>query len=160
MSRRKTKKLAVIALFGSVQMERGYCLLCKSTAFIKDGCFVCCGSIADRKPDKFQRESELSQRRKLPSREEQEQILADQDYSCFYCGASFGSIHTRRNEQLILKITWDHKFPFSWFGDNRPSNFVAACQICNGIKHDMVFPDLTEAQVYLALKRKQKGYDF
>lgn len=113
-----------------------------------------------KKPKKFERESATTQRRKIPNREEREHILENQGYACFYCGVAFKSIRYRNNDPILIQLTWDHKLPYVIFQNSDPDNFVAACQVCNALKHDMVFQTLEDAQVFLAIRRKQKGFDF
>ena len=150
-----------IALYGNVAIERGYCKKCKSTAFIKEGKFVCCDNPATIAiPDKYHRVSEPPLGRKRPPKAEQERILTEQEYSCFYCGVAFGSHHRRSGKPITIKIEWDHRLPYILTRNNETGNFVAACHVCNGLKSDKVFQDVEEAQIYLAHKRKDKGYDF
>lgn len=149
-----------IALYGSVAIERGYCPYCRSYSFIRANCFVCCGAIAEYKPKQYERQSKSTDRRRIPKPEDQERILSEQDYMCFYCDEPFGSIHYRNGHSVYLAVTWDHKLPYSIFGDNRLANFVAACQVCNGIKRDLVFADMKDAKLYLSHKRRVKGFDW
>ena len=91
----------------------------------------------------------------------------------FYCHKSAlvvevdGDIHdlqqdedARQEKALTIKVNWDHQLPYAFSQNNATSNFVAACHVCNGIKSDRLFKTVEEAQLYLAQKRKQKGYDF
>jgi hypothetical protein len=70
------------------------------------------------------------------------------------------STRFRNGKPIIIKTNWDHQLPYAFSQNNATSNFVAACHVCNGIKSDRLFKTIEEAQVYLASKRKQKGYDF
>jgi len=161
MGRKKIVKCKpVIALFGRIKLERGWCKYCESEAFIKDGCLTCCGAIADAKPKVYKRESDTSQRRKKPSPEARERILGEQFYNCFYCGRPFGALQKRGKEEFILEITWDHRLPYVIFRDSDPDNFVAACQICNSLKHDIVFETVEDARFYLAHQRRKKGFNY
>lgn len=57
-----------------------------------------------------------------------------------------------------LKLQWDHVDPWVYSLNNKDQNFVAACQICNGIKSSMIFNSVEEARVYIQGARKTKGY--
>lgn len=50
--------------------------------------------------------------------------------NCYYCGAPFDGDPSRAK-------TVDHKQPLSRGGNNRPSNLVACCYICNHTKANM-----------------------
>ena len=160
MSKRKNLRRSIIALFGRVKIERGWCKYCESEAFIKDGCLTCCGAIAPEKPKKYKRESKTTQPRKKPKPEDQDRILADQLYACFYCGRPFGVLQKRLEEEFILEITWDHKLPYVLFQDSDSENFVAACQICNALKRDIIFDTVEDARFYLAHERLKKGFNY
>lgn len=157
---RRTMKKHAIALYGSVALERGYCESCEAMAIIKNGRFQCCNSPVENAPEKFERMSEPFYGRKTPAKAEKDKIVNQQGNGCFYCGVTFGSIRFRRGLPFIVKIQWDHKLPFAYSQNNRTENFVASCHVCNGIKSDHLFQTVEEAQVYLANKRRSKGYDF
>lgn len=150
----------VIAIFGRISIERGYCKYCKSEAFIKDGCLLCCGAIAPKKPTKYKRVSDTSQRRKKPSPEAQQRILLEQLFKCFYCDKPFGALQARGRESFLLEVTWDHRLPYVLFNNSDDDNFVAACQICNSLKRDIVFSTVEDARFYLAHQRLKKGFNF
>lgn len=150
----------VIAIFGRISIERGYCKYCQSEAFIKDNCLLCCGSIAPKKPKKYKRVSDTSQRRKKPSPEVQQRILLEQLFKCFYCEKPFGALQARGREAFLLEITWDHRLPYVLFKNSDDDNFVAACQVCNSLKHDIVFETAEDARFYLAHQRLKKGFNY
>ena len=58
----------------------------------------------------------------------------------------------------MLRVEWDHYIPYSYSQDNRVSNFVAACQICNRIKSSLMLPSAEEYRVHIQNKRVEKGY--
>jgi len=149
-----------MALYGNVAIERGFCKKCGTTSFIKNGLFMCCDTSTNEEPKRFHRESVAPPGRKTPPQVEKEKILKEQEYRCFYCGVLFDSMRFRNGKSLTIKVNWDHQLPFAFSQNNSSSNFVAACHVCNGIKSDRVFRTVEEAQVFLANKRKQKGYDF
>jgi hypothetical protein len=150
----------VIALYGNIGLERGYCPACETFAFVKNGKFVCCDTPLLDEPTKFHRETEAPQHRKTPPKAEKDRILEEQEDRCFYCGVRLESTRFRKGKPIIIKVNWDHQLPYTFSQNNATSNFVAACHVCNGIKSNRLFKTIEEAQVYLAGKRKQKGYDF
>lgn len=153
-------KKHVIALYGSVSLERGYCSNCETTSIIKGGKFLCCDRLVEDVPTKFERISEPFFKRKTPTKNEKIKILEEQEHRCFYCGVLFDSIRYRNGIPVTIKLEWDHKLPFIYSQNNDVYNFVASCSVCNGIKSSLLFQTVEEAQVYLADKRKSKGYDF
>jgi len=72
----------------------------------------------------------------------------------------FGERRKRNGKSFTITINWDHRLPYSFSRNNYSRNFVAACQVCNGIKSDKIFQELDEAQIYIQGERKSKGYDF
>lgn len=151
---------ATISLYGNIKIERGVCPECKSTAFIKHGKYQCCGCQTAERPAKYHREMEAPTGRKLPPKADRDAILEQQDNRCFYCGVRFGGFRTRHGRLITIKLAWDHQLPYSLTYNNQASNFVAACSVCNGIKSDKVFQEVSEAQIYIADTRRRKGYDW
>lgn len=66
----------------------------------------------------------------------------------------------RGSKKLLLKINWDHMVPHSYSQDNSTKNIVAACHVCNGVKSDLMFQTVEEAQTYVETKWQEKGYRF
>jgi hypothetical protein len=95
-------------------------------------------------------------RRKKPSKKVQGRILLEQGHRCFYCGLKFESVVERCGRYAALVINWDHVVPHSYQARNK--GFVAACQICNGIKGAMMFEMAEEARRYIASRWRAKGY--
>lgn len=93
--------------------------------------------------------SEASIVRRQPTEEEKREILAAQGNRCMYCERSFGSPVIRKGRLVWLRVTWDHLVPFSYGQNNYRYNFVAACQICNGLKGSMMFATIEEARTYI-----------
>jgi 5-methylcytosine-specific restriction endonuclease McrA len=150
----------IISLYGNVALVRGRCPDCRNVAIIRDGKFLCCDRVVNPKPTSVKREVEPEQRRRRPGVAEREEILASQDYRCIYCEKAFGSMIYRNDKPLILKVHWDHDIPYAYSQNNHAWNFVAACQVCNLLKSDFIFRDLEDAQLFLRMKRQEKGYDF
>lgn len=85
-----------------------------------------------------------------PSTDLQVTILEEQDNRCLYCGHKFGTLVTRgARVQVWLEVTWDHFIPFAYCGNNRDDNWVAACQLCNSYKSDLIFPGVLEIRDYI-----------
>lgn len=149
-----------VALYGNVSIPRGYCKDCEGMSFIRNGRFACCGELVEGAPGKFERMSEPLFGRKTPPKREKDRILREQNDRCFYCGVLLGSRRYRNGLPFLVKVNWDHQLPFAFSQNNKTENFVAACHVCNGIKSSHLFQTVEEAQVYIAEKRKSKGYDF
>lgn len=157
------KNETIIALYGNVSIPKAYCDACQREAFLIHGRFACCDKLirlADAAPTRFVRMSSPELRRKQPTAKERKRILYEQDGRCFYCGALFWSEGIRYGTQVRIQMVWDHQMPFSYSQDNRSTNFVAACHVCNTLKSAKVFQTVDDAKVYLHLARRQKGYDW
>jgi len=101
--------------------------------------------------------SQAQDRRKAPTAAERQMILELQGNRCLYCEMLFGAAVERKGRLIFLKVNWDHFVPFAYTQNNYAYNFVAACQICNGIKSSMTFKTVEEAKVYIAATRLLKG---
>jgi 5-methylcytosine-specific restriction endonuclease McrA len=102
--------------------------------------------------------SDTSSERAKPSPEQQSEILLGQNNCCIYCERRFGSVVFRNGKMITLKPQWEHILAFAYSHDNRLSNFAAACQVCNGLKQDLIFHSLEEIKVYLLNKWSEKGF--
>lgn len=139
----------VLALFGSVQIPRMFCPYCQALALVLRGEFACCGEKCPETPERWKRESEcVDKRRTMPLRAREEQLSA-QAHRCLYCERRFGSQVLYRKKLVKLVVHWDHIVPFTYNRDNRPENFAAACQICNGVKGSKCFQTVEEARIYV-----------
>ena len=169
--------MSIISIYGNTAIEKGYCPDCGAESFIRDGQFLCCGGRANTNPTRYKRESEPDQHRVRLAAIVKARILEDQGHRCFYCDQPFGAVHHRRAKvsrhrmrvvggselrgtKITLRVCFDHRLPYAYSQDNRESNFVAACQVCNTIKGALVFGNMDEARVYIADHRRAKGYDF
>ncbi len=137
------------ALFGNVAMQREYCVHCRQYAFVSDGKLACCSSPTEFESNRTKRMSAAQDVRKRPSPEERRQILEMQENRGLYCLRLFNIPVIRKEKLLWLKVTWDHWIPYSYGQNNYPYNFVAACQICNGIKSNLMFVSIEAARVYI-----------
>jgi 5-methylcytosine-specific restriction endonuclease McrA len=129
-------------------------------SFVRDSKFVCCGSECNEQPTEEFRITEGDAKRKYLSTINRKLILKSQDYRCIYCEKAFGSIVERKGEKIILQVAFDHAIPFAYSRSSREESFVAACHICNAIKHSFIFRSIEDAQLALKLRREQKGYNF
>ena len=137
------------ALYGNVALQRQYCKSCRGFSFVLDSKLLCCNSPTDFESRCTKRMSEAEDVRRHPNAEEKRGILEFQGDRCVYCERLFGSAVIKEGRLLFLKVTWDHLVPYSFSQNNYAYNFVAACQICNGIKSDLMFATLEEARVYV-----------
>ena len=152
-----------VAIYGAVSMRRVDCPFCRVQALVIDGKMACCDSLApERETCGVKRETEGDNRRRTPSYRAQNTILADQDHACLYCCQRFGNRYRRKDADKLtkLRINWDHLIPFSYTASCSDEQFVAACQVCNGIKSSTIYKTLDEARADLALKRARKGWPF
>ena len=94
--------------------------------------------------------------RKRPATQTQDEILDEQDHRCLYCGLPFGTVVVRRGIPSLLSVEWDHYVPYSYQYGNR--GLVAACDVCNAIKHATQFESLEEARAAIKLRWKKLGY--
>ena len=139
-----------LAVYGSIKIRRLFCEKCDDISLIVKGKYVCCGSETKETPEFWKRESEADANRSRPSRAAQQEILLRQDDRCLYCERLFGSWARRNGKPLQLSVCWDHFAPYSYSRDNQDLNFVAACQVCNGIKSNRIFETIEQARVYLS----------
>jgi CRISPR/Cas system Type II protein with McrA/HNH and RuvC-like nuclease domain len=140
------------ALYGTVAIRRGFCTHCKMWALVLDGKIQCCDRLFGEDTKRTKRISEPGQARSKPKPETQLRILAEQGSVCLYCGRSFGSWVQRRNKPLQLRLEWDHICPWKYSQDNRQTNFVAACHLCNAFKSDRVFSSIEDVRDHVAQK--------
>src|SRR4029077_14931424 len=154
-----SKKYPHIAMYGNIGIERRYCVDCKRFAFVIDRKIQCCDALVESVPTKTcKRMSVTPPGRNIPKVKERERILKEQNNSCFWCDRRFGCTVWRHNKRIVLRIEGDHYVPYVYSQDNRPSNFVAACQVCNKIKSCLMLPSAEEFRVHIQSKRTEKGY--
>lgn len=148
-----------IALYGSVGIKRSHCPDCESSAFVLDGRLQCCDRRTSTAAKTYRRETSPRAKRVKPSQAVRTRILEDQGNKCLYCDKEFGLKVLKGAKIVQLRVNWDHLVPYAFSQNNTEENFVAACQLCNGIKSSRCFDTLDEAKSYILNKRKQKGYD-
>ncbi len=162
MSSRPTRQPGKV-IYGNLVLERGHCKACDETALIIEGLLQCCLAPAKEKAarsKKWSSECGANFIRKQPSRDFKEAQLKHQDNRCLYCGLRFGEATAKLSggSLTILAVAWDHVIPFAWCGNNMDRNFVAACQICNGLKSSKIFDSIEEIREYILKKREAKGW--
>lgn len=150
--------MAHTAVYGNTRIPRGKCPGCGDTSLIVDGDHQCCGHQAEGGVHGVKRLCEPAQKRRRLNKAEKKSILDEQDGSCFYCGRELGTYVFKGGRSRLLKLTWDHVTPYAYGQDNRTTNFVAACRVCNGWKSSRVFADMDEAKAYLARRWSSSGW--
>jgi 5-methylcytosine-specific restriction endonuclease McrA len=156
--KRTPDKKAYLGLYGNVVLPKAYCDDCGMVAIVRDGVLQCCDKEVSEVPEYYKREVEPEQKRHLPPKKDRDRQLEEQDYRCFYCLRRFGSTVYRKTRAVKLKHAWDHMLPYAFSQNNSASNFVAACQVCNGLKSAMCFKSLEDAQLFLNNRWVEKGY--
>jgi hypothetical protein len=149
------------ALYGSVLLTRVFCINCDGNALVVNGRANCCEKLVFEAPAEAlpaKRMSDAAAFRDKPSRAYCQKQLKEQDNRCFYCWLPFGVFVWRGQRRMRLRVEWDHWIPYDYSRNNRDTNFVAACHVCNRIKSCLVFDTVTEARVYINGKREEKGY--
>lgn len=146
-----------LAYYGNAQITRAYCDDCENMALVIKNKLQCCDRAYLRQPERMKRISEPWYGRRLPPKADREAILAAQMNCCFYCDRRFGSQVFRGARLVALRCVWDHQIPWIYSQNNSADNFVAACQICNGIKSDRVFASPDEARVHIQNRWIEKG---
>lgn len=147
-----------LAIYGNIRVTRGYCSNCETYAFVSDGKLRCCERQYGEEPKSQKRMSQAPWLRQRPSAKMQQSILNEQDYRCLYCFRRFGSVVYRNGKTVKLRIHWDHQVPWSYGQNNQPSNFAAACHVCNGIKWAHIFKSIEEIRIYVEAKWREKEY--
>lgn len=153
-------KRSHVALYGRIAIRREYCRDCHCHGFVLDGRIQCCGKIIDETniPERYKRLSQPEQARRLPKMSERKAQLEIQDNKCFYCFRTFGTFVFRNSRAIRVNLCWDHALPFALTQNNDATNFVASCQVCNGIKTSLVFRTVEEARIHIQQRRSDKGY--
>jgi 5-methylcytosine-specific restriction endonuclease McrA len=93
-----------------------------------------------------------------PSKNVLIQCIAAQDERCAYCDRLFGALVIIDGKLITLTAELDHFIPRAKRLNNSPSNIVAACQICNGLKSSRVFTSMTQARAVLQAAWAERGW--
>lgn len=145
------------ALYGNITLKRAYCSKCKQQAFIIEDKYSCCERKAYFNSKRTKRMSLTHDIRKAPSELQKKEILDSQNHKCLYCENRFGAMYVRDGITKALKIEFDHLIPYSFSANNYIYNFVAACNVCNGLKSSLMFQTLDEAKIYIQNEWKHKN---
>lgn len=141
-----------IALYGNTHIPRQFCPTCRRWSFVIDGIRQCCDRPTEDAPKRFRRISEPMSVRRYPSKSERERLLQEFGHCCAYCNRAFGTFFYTRNQRRRVKLAWDHCLPFMYSQNNKSTNFLPACYVCNGYKSDLVFQTLDEVKIYVQTK--------
>lgn len=148
-----------LAIYGCVKLQRVYCEQCKGNTLVVGGLKQCCETPVEKVPTKAKKNMiESNQSRKKPSFKRQAEISKLQDNKCFYCNKEFGTPYFYEGKVRYTVLHWDHLIPYSYCKQNK--DFVAACNICNSLKGNLIFDTVEEAFYYVEHRRKKKGYTY
>jgi hypothetical protein len=136
-------------LFGSTAMLHGFCPRCDDNGFAtpEGNCLDCKTPMNIAR--KVRREVKAQFKRRQPSPAYRQAQLERQAQRCYWCRREFGEYLVRRGSHCQLRVCWDHFIPFSFTGSCDDIEFVAACQVCNGIKTDHMFDTEDECRAYI-----------
>jgi hypothetical protein len=150
--------MAKVLSFGTVCIRSEFCTSCQHEAFVLDGKLDCCGCDAELSQDVVVIQvSEPVRRRKLPPLSWRKMILEKQANRCYYCEQEFGRAVYYKKRVHTLQYHWDHREAYAYSFNNRPENFVAACQFCNGWKSSKLFDSDEEIKLYVKEKWSKHG---
>jgi hypothetical protein len=96
--------------------------------------------------------------RAKPQPVERERILIEQRGCCLYCLRPLDAVVYHGTNEIMLRLEWDHKVPFSFLRASPRENWAAACNVCNSLKGNLHFHDVQEAREYLSERWATKGY--
>jgi len=100
-----------------------------------------------------------SGRRKCPAWLK-DRISSEQNGRCAYCGLPIGAIIYRLGRSPVtLAEAFDHFVPLVYAQSNSDNNWVMACQVCNQIKSDHLYPSMDAAQLAVQTRRIALGYE-
>jgi hypothetical protein len=99
-------------------------------------------------------------RRAIPMREWLEKLLRGiQSERCYYCGQMLEHVEVKgRCHMIETKCHIDHVNPRVGDKDDNVLNLVAACSLCNVMKHAKQFSTIKEIREYVQVRRTTKGY--
>lgn len=157
---RKKNKHNKLATYGKVQLQRKYCPECKEISFVVGNVFQCCDMNIKDVPIKYEKMIDNRGVRTSLSRSKQKEIKEKQFNKCIYCGVYFGTPYLYKNKIRRTKINYDHLLPFSFLQDNPDDNWVDSCNICNGIKSNIIFDSMQDVIHHIMCRIKKKGYIF
>ena len=151
-----------IVFYGNTTLERCRCGACKQMAFVIDNQFQCCGGdyIEQDTGTETVYEVRPEWRRKGPSKGRRKELLEQQENKCIYCGQLFGTYAKKKRKTVKLQVRYDHFMPYCSAFNNKDENYVAACNICNGIKADKSFDSIEAARDHIMHRIYEKGIKY
>jgi len=144
--------------YGRVQIQSHRCPSCRREAFVFSGKMSCCGIQVTKDALGWKRMSPCPDKRVALPQAVKDFIVFHQNNRCYYCNLDFKVRVYRRGVLLKRVIAFDHFVPFSFAGDKKGRNIVAACSLCNGIKSWLMFHDEFECIEYILKQWRAKGY--
>ena len=160
--RYKLGKELIKAMYGRVGLLKAYCDRCKGTYFVIDGVYQCCDKKTIRiyTKVKTKRYSEGESKRTKIKMTTKKEIVEKQKNKCIYCNCNLDGFiwFEKNNAYRKVKIHFDHFISWNYSRDNNKNNLVASCQICNLLKSDKYFQDLSLAKEYILEERKKRNY--
>lgn len=129
-------------------------------AFVRGGAYACCDEpIKQVEDEATHRISECNAKRIRIKESVRKEIISSQDGRCLYCLYKLGIVieNEKTFKKIRLKIHIDHFIPWSHLQTNN-GEMIASCQICNGIKSNLMFDSIDSARVDIRNKREQRGW--
>jgi len=144
-----------LAQYGNVLLKRAWCSKCRVYSFIIDNERTCCCREYNDEIEDIK--IMVAPRRKRKRVKNRKEILKKQNNKCYYCHNRLGYYYERNGRVIKSVIHFDHVIPFSFSHNSNEDNFVAACNLCNLYKSNLMFDTLFDAQEYLenAIKNKR-----
>jgi 5-methylcytosine-specific restriction endonuclease McrA len=108
--------------------------------------------------DDYERVARPGRRSAVPSKNLLIKRVVAQNEKCGYCDRLFGSMVLIDGNFITLKAEPDHFTPRAKRLNNSPSNIVAACQVCNGLKSSRSFTTIEQARIVLQAAWIERGW--
>jgi 5-methylcytosine-specific restriction endonuclease McrA len=154
----------VKAHYGKVTLIRTECPECQEMSIVIDGKTVCCGVPPEvEKPHLHERMTRGRLLRSQLTPSQKADILEKQENRCIYCDCDLANTwYISDRMKLPRKATtqFDHIIPHSFAPIGDVSNFAAACNICNLIKHSRIFESIERIRMFVMARRRKLGYKF
>lgn len=143
------RRMRTVVHYGNVQILKDICPDCEVYSFIIDNKFVYCDLVAEKiKPQKTVRAAETAGLRTPPATSKKAAFSTSKS-TLFLLPVLWLGKH------VVLLVRWDHMVPYSYRQTADGKAFVAACQICNGLKGSKMF-DTVEEVIEFVQTKKQK----
>jgi 5-methylcytosine-specific restriction endonuclease McrA len=109
--------------------------------------------------DDYEPVARPGRRSPVPSKNLLIKWVVAQNEECGYCDRLFGSMALIDGNFVTLKAEPDHFTPRAKRLNNSPSNIVAACQVCNGLKSSRSFTTIEQARAVLQAAWAERGWN-